>query len=189
MQSAVSLNTINLEVPIQALGRALKSAAGATSAQIRLTKKDNVPMLSLTIVSNTFSGRNDIVAIPTTTRVAGVDEDGDFDFHADLDEAGLGGTDGPPRDRETIITQDIPVKVLAMSAVEGLHEPRTQEPDVHIYLPSLVQLKGISEKFTRLALGQKTASASTPAPRLELSANMHGTLRLAIRTDALTISR
>jgi HUS1 checkpoint protein len=188
VQSASENNTINLEVPIQALTRALKSAVGATSAQLRLTKKDNVPMLSLTIVNNTFSSANSAVAIPATTGLAGIDEFGDFDFHDDFEDGALGGGDGVPRERETIITQDVPVKVLPMQAVEGLHEPRTQEPDVNICLPSLQQVKSISERFTRLALATKTGSTPGVSPRLELSANMHGSLKIAIRTDALSIS-
>lgn len=184
--SASPQNTINLEVPIQALQRALKSALGATSAQIRLTKKDNVPLLSLTIVTNSFSGGSRLVATPTTHIASGVDEEyGEFDFSLDLNE---GGSMGPARERETVITQDIPVKVLPMQAVEQLLEPRTQEPDVHIYLPNLAQLKSISERFTRLALNTRTGSASGSAPRLELSANMHGSLKIAVKTDALSIS-
>ena len=188
IQSASPQNIINLEVPIQALQRALKSAVGATSVQLRLTKKDNVPVLSLTIISNTLSSGNSVVAIPTTIAAGEADEFGAFDFHADIDEFGSGGGGRPPRERETIITQDVPVKVLPMQAVEGLHEPRTPEPDVHIYLPSLQQVKSISERFTRLALATRAGSTSTAAPRLELSANMHGSLKIAIRTDALSIS-
>ena len=75
-----------------------------------------------------------------------------------------------------------------MQVVEGLHEPRTQEPDVNIYLPSLQQVKSISERFTRLALATKAGLGPGVAPRLELSANMHGSLKIAIRTDALSIS-
>jgi len=186
IQSASPKNTINLEVPIQALQQALKSALGATSAQLRLTKKDNVPMLSLTIVSNTFSSGDSVVAIPPAAHIS--DEYGEFDF-ADVDDLlGVGGGPaGAAREREAIITQDVPVKVLPMQAVEGLHEPRTQEPDVNIYLPSLAQVKSISERFARLAMATKTASSSF-SPRLELSANMHGSLKIAVKTDALSIS-
>jgi HUS1 checkpoint protein len=118
------------------------------------------------------------------------------------------------RERETFITQEIPVKVLHESAVEGLHEPRCRDPDVHIILPDLFQLKSISERFTKLAADSSPAAAAATAsitnfstqtsgngpssapgnaapgtsPKLELSANMHGSLRLAIATDALRIS-
>jgi len=141
-------------------------------------------MLSLTIVSNSFSSGNSVAALPTTVRSAEPDEFVDFDFHADFENAYLGGTGGP-RERETIITQDVPVKVLPMQAVEGLHEPRIREPDVHICLPNLQQVKSISERFTRLELATKS---STTVPRLDLSANMHGSLKIAISTDALSIS-
>ena len=188
IQSASPKNTINLEVPIQALQRALKSALGATSAQLRLTKKDNIPILSLTIVSNTFSSGNSVVQAPIpAARIS--DEYGDFDFDIDGDDVGFGGgAGGPPRERETIITQDIPVKVLPLHVVEGLHEPRVPEDDVHIYLPSLAQVKSISERFTRLAIAAKGGSTSGPAPRLELSANMHGSFKISCKTDALSIS-
>ena len=159
---------------------------GATSASLRLTKKDNVPMLCLTIVNNSFSSASNVVVAAPSSTAKGSDEFGDFDF-SDFDDVPFAGVEGPPRERETIITQDIPVKVLPMQAVEGLHEPRTQEPDVHIYLPNLLQVKSISEKFTRLALVTKGGSGTGPSPRLELSANMHGTFRIAIKTDALSI--
>jgi len=104
---------------------------------------------------------------------------------------------GVPRtDRDTIITQDIPIRVLAPASVQGLHEPMTREPDVHIVLPSLVQLKSISDRLTRLALSKGSSMASSTgfrgsiamAPKLELSANMHGCLKLSLRTDAMNIS-
>jgi HUS1 checkpoint protein len=180
LQSAAPNNTINLEVPIQALQRALKSAQGATSTSIRLTKKNNVPMLSLTILTTTFSSGHSVVG----TAITGTDDEfGDFDFHEDSVEAA-----GPPRERETVITQDVPVKVLAMQTVEGLHEPSTPESDVHIFLPALAQVKSISERFTKLATATKAGSTTGAGPRLELSANMHGSFKIALQTDALSIS-
>ncbi|OQV01909.1 hypothetical protein CLAIMM_07195 isoform 3 [Cladophialophora immunda] len=185
LQSASPKNTINLEVPIQALSRALRSALGATSTQIRLTKKDNVPILSLTIVTNAFSSGNNVVARPTTLGGQGGNGEFDFDDADDLSfhEANNGGSG----ERETIITQDIPVKVLAMAVVESLHQPRTPEPDVNIYLPPLTQVKTISERFTRLAIATTKASSGA-SPRLELSANMHGSLKISVNTDALNIT-
>jgi HUS1 checkpoint protein len=58
IQSAAANNTINLELPLPPLHRALKSAINASSASIRLTKKDGVPVLSLTIITNTISSGN-----------------------------------------------------------------------------------------------------------------------------------
>ncbi|KAL2002583.1 hypothetical protein VTN02DRAFT_6480 [Thermoascus thermophilus] len=182
LQSASGV--INLEVPIGALHRALRSAIGATSAQLRLTKKGNVPLLALTVVASSWTTGTNALGIEGPHAPPPEDDGG-----GERPSPAVSGTG--PRERETIITQEIPVKVLHQSAVEGLHEPRCRDPDVHIILPSLAQLKAISERFTKLALGTgkpASASASASGPKLELSANMHGSLKLAIATDALRIS-
>ncbi|EOA86070.1 uncharacterized protein SETTUDRAFT_161557 [Exserohilum turcica Et28A] len=178
VQSAAN-NVINLEVPLTSLNRALKSALNATSAHIRLTKKDNVPMLALTIVTTTSS--NTYSAFPAA---AGNNQDG-FDAPFDSD-FGTGN-------RETIVTQEIPVRVLAPDTVAHLHEPACREPDVHIILPPLMQLKSISDRFTKLALADtkvnsSTTTTSSARTRLEIAANMHGCLKLSIRSDAMSIS-
>ena len=117
-----------------------------------------------------------------------------YDGGAPDQQAGAALNEGGRRDRETIVTQDVPVRVLSAANVEGIHEPRCREPDVHILLPSLLQLKSISERFTKLASSTMTSSSSSAAaasassPKLELSANMHGSLRLRSATDALNIS-
>ncbi|KAK3067735.1 Checkpoint protein hus1, partial [Teratosphaeriaceae sp. CCFEE 6253] len=215
-QSAAENNTINLEVPLGVLHRALKSAVNASSANVRLTKKDGVPLLSLTITTEALrssaagSGRDGF---------AGTAANGDTDAHPSGTNNGVpqptNSSDFPSEssgeffpaarpERETVITQDIPVRVLALMSVEGLHEPRCREPDVHIVLPNLGQLKSISDRFTRLALSGKQArgatgfhgssstsassSAGSNGPKLELSANMHGCLRLSLTTDPLSIS-
>ena len=49
IQSAAASDRIDLEVPLAPLLRALRSAAAATATSIRLTKKDGVPALSMTI--------------------------------------------------------------------------------------------------------------------------------------------
>jgi HUS1 checkpoint protein len=162
-------------VPLAALNRALKSAVNATSAQIRLTKKDNMPLLALTIVTTSTS--NTHAAFPTTSAA------NDDDFDAPFDGSFGGGR------RETIVTQEVPVRVLSPDDVAGLHEPRCREPDVHIILPPLLQLKSISDRFTKLALVGKSATGTTAArTRLEMAANMHGCLKMSIKTDAMTIS-
>lgn len=195
IQSAAPNNTINLEVPLAPLQRALKSAQNANAANIRLTKKDNVPLLSLTMTtmtmnssapsgSATFNGRNgfggengaDSFDAPDEFRVESVD---------------FFGARG--QDRETTVTQDIPIRVLAPASVDGIHEPRCRDPDVHITLPNLMQLKSISDRFTKLALSTKTSTRtgfnnSAAGPKLELSGNMHGCLRLSLNTDSLRIS-
>ena len=182
-QSATENNTINLELPIQALSRALKTVSNATDVWIRLTKKDNVPILALTIHTSTTVKNNSVV---TAERIS--DEYGDFDLDIDLNDPAWGGVSlTDTRERQTVITQDVPVKVLHPQQVGGLHEPRLREPDVHIYMPNLAQLKSISEKFTKLAIATSASSVGKNAPRLEMSANMHGSLKLAIKTDALSI--
>ncbi len=61
-------------------------------------------------------------------------------------------------------------------------------------LPSLLQLKAVSERFTKLALSTSSAAsrgrasdAPTSQSRLILSANAHGVLRIAVETAALKI--
>jgi HUS1 checkpoint protein len=160
-------------VPLTSLNRALKSAQNATSAEIRLTKKDNVPVLALTIVTTTAS--NTYSAFPT----AGSNNDDGFNV-----ENAFGGGN-----RETIVTQEIPVRVLAPDVVAGLHEPQCREPDVHIILPPLMQLKSISDRFTKLALADiKGGTSASSRTRLEVAANMHGCLKMSIKTDAMIIS-
>jgi HUS1 checkpoint protein len=83
----------------------------------------------------------------------------------------------------------VPVRVLGPDTVAGLHEPQCREPDVHIILPPLLQLKSISDRFTKLALaGAKGTGTTAARTRLELAANMHGCLRMSIKTDAMSIS-
>lgn len=182
IQSAAPNNTINLELPLPPLHRALKSALNATSASIRLTKRDGVPVLSLTIITNTISSGNSAHGFLND---ANLDPFGDDAFREESLDGG--------RDRETIVTQDIPVRVLMATSVEGIHEPRVRETDVHIILPSLIQLKAISDRFTKLAMASSAGtsrsgvSSAASVPKLELAANMHGSLKLSITTDSLNI--
>lgn len=194
---------INIEINIGILNRALRSALGASHAQLRLTKKDKMPLLALTVLATEWTEGNMALATdqaqqdPASTTAAQSDVVGDR----------------RARERETWITQEIPIKILHEDSVEGLHEPHCPDPDVHIILPGLAQLKSISDRFTKLASsdtqnrqtglvaaesagagdgrggpnGATVLSANT-APKLELSANMHGKLRLAIATDELRIA-
>ncbi|MCJ1420369.1 hypothetical protein MMC32_006726 [Xylographa parallela] len=197
IQSAAPNNTINLEVPLASLHRALRSAQAAASASIRLTKKDAKPLLSLTILTTTHIASSARGAALESRSLAPAPGDPDDDNNNGEDAAdeyayhfGTGG--GGPQ-RETTITQDIPVRVLSAAQVDGIHEPRCRDPDVHILLPSLLQLKSISERFTKLALSatQKAGGGggfqSGAGPRLEIAANMHGGLRVGIRTEGLRI--
>lgn len=191
IQSAAPNNTINLEVPLAPLQRALKSAQNAIAANIRLTKKDNIPLLSLTITTTTL---NNGTSIPSSQSGFGSNGPGGLSSSPhDEDAFREESVDfaNSRHDRETVITQDIPIRVLAPASVQGLHEPRCREPDVHIVLPNLLQLKSISDRFTRLAASSKTRSgfnSASSGAKLELSANMHGCLRLALNTDAMRIN-
>jgi HUS1 checkpoint protein len=144
-----------------------------------------VPVLSLTIITNTISSGNSANGFLNSTSADPFG--GDVFREESLDR-------GPGRDRETIVTQDIPVRVLTADSVEGIHEPRVREQDAQIILPSLIQLKAISDRFTKLAMATSTSGTSRGTtfagnvPKLELAANMHGSLKLSISTDALNIS-
>lgn len=199
IQSTETSNTINLELPLNPLQRALKSAINSDYATLRLTKKDGVPVLSMTIhttpeqranESNNKSGvpfHND----HHRTRATQQHEDDDDDEYpfGDADMEALELT--MKREREKIITQDIPVRILRPDTVETIMQPRVREPDVHIQLPPLMQLKAISDRFTKLAATSGHLSSSSARggdnAKLELAANMHGGLRLRTATDALHI--
>ncbi|TVY38895.1 Checkpoint protein hus1 [Lachnellula subtilissima] len=181
IQSAAPNNTINLELPLPPLNRALRSALNASSASIRLTKKDGAPVLSLTIITNTISSGNSANGFLNNSGSGSGNQD-PFGDNAFREENLDGG-----RDREAIVTQDIPVRVLQADSVEGIHEPKVREPDAYIVLPSLIQLKAISDRFTRLTATSTSNSTSKASPKLELAANMHGGLKLRVETDALNI--
>ncbi|KFA55096.1 hypothetical protein S40293_03576 [Stachybotrys chartarum IBT 40293] len=177
IESAEFSNTINLELPLQPLQRALKSAVDYVSASLRLTKKEGVPVLSMTITTTTNADKNAHGQNKATT---GDTFDGEDDvFEEEHVETSL------RRDHEKIITQVIPVRVLQPDIVETIMQPKVRDPDVNIQLPPLLQLKAISDRFTKLALASPNSNKS---PKLELSANMHGGLRLRISTDAVDIS-
>ncbi|KAI5461502.1 checkpoint protein Hus1/Mec3 [Mariannaea sp. PMI_226] len=184
IQSAGVSNSINLELPLQPLQRALKSALNSISATLRLTKKDGLPVLSMTITTNTSANPPNAPGIAKPSAANDDPFDDDELFQPEHLETSL------RREHEKIITQDIPVRVLHPESVEAIMQPKAREPDVHIQLPPLLQLKAISDRFTKLALtsNSSTGTASSKAPKLELSANMHGGLRIRIATETIDIS-
>ncbi|AEO63279.1 uncharacterized protein THITE_2108310 [Thermothielavioides terrestris NRRL 8126] len=218
IQSAEPNNTINLELPLGPLQRALKSAVGSSYANLRLTKRDGIPMLSMTIHTMTKDSAQDARGFGFGGGPGGfAGAAGGRHHHRNQADANADPTDQDPfadpdlfpqesleltmkREREKIITQDIPVRVLHPDTVETIMQPKVREPDVHIQLPPLLQLKAISDRFTKLALtasssggGITTSSAaSRPSasnhPKLTLSANMHGSLRLRLATETLDIT-
>ncbi|KAL8916969.1 MAG: hypothetical protein Q9208_008224 [Pyrenodesmia sp. 3 TL-2023] len=189
IQSATPDNTINLQVSLAHLNRALRSALTASTASLRLTKKDNVPLLSLTILTNTLTSFRP----PPSLDPQPLASDTGYDNGAGNDSVsfadGQGLTHFSGRERETTITQSVPVTVLAPASVANIHEPRCREPDVHIMLPPLIQLKTISERFTRLAMPPSKGNANTESSstRLIVSASPHGELKLGVQTSALKI--
>ncbi|KAI1173989.1 checkpoint protein hus1 [Nemania sp. FL0916] len=202
IQSAEPNNTINLELPLIPLQRALKSATNAVSASLRLTKKDGVPILSMTITTMTAPANPPPgVArfhLNPVNRGHGDDDDGDeYGYGDDGVFAAEPLETNLQREREKIITQDIPVRVLHPETVETIMQPKVREPDVHIQLPPLLQLKAISDRFTKLAVAARSSTSTSSGtnnnantganPKLELSANMHGDLRLRLDTDALDV--
>ncbi|KAK4178406.1 checkpoint protein Hus1/Mec3, partial [Triangularia setosa] len=200
LQSNEPNNTINLELPLGPLQRALRSAIGSHNANLRLTKKDGAPMLSMVIHtmtkdSSSGPGRDTFPTSKPAPRSTAdpFGDDNPFDpqpspFNVEPLELQM------KREREKIITQDIPVRVLHPDTVETIMQPKVREPDVHIQLPPLLQLKAISDRFTKLALTTASSSSSShnnpgsKDPKLELSANMHGSLRLRLSTDTLDIT-
>jgi HUS1 checkpoint protein len=76
----------------------------------------------------------------------------------------------------TLVTQEVPVRVLSATSVESVHEPQTPEADVLIYLPPLGQLRAIVDRFNRLS----SFSSSEESRKLTLSANMDGEFKMAV---------
>lgn len=92
--------------------------------------------------------------------------------------------------------------MIAPATVAQIHEPKCREADVHIMLPPLLQLKAISERFTKLALAPSSMHPTTrrnnltendnPAStgshsRLILAANAYGSLKIGVETPSLKI--
>lgn len=208
LQSAEPNNTINLELSLVPLQRALKSALSASSATLRLTKKNDIPILSMTIYTSITSNSGAAGGTSHALRsgAAGANQfrpprDHGTDGQDDYDDDGVYNVEpletNLSREREKVITQDIPVRVLHPEHVETIMQPKVREPDVHIQLPPLLSLKAISDRFTKLAVASRattaaaayaSTSSSTYSPKLELSANMHGSLRLSLTTDTLDVS-
>lgn len=78
----------------------------------------------------------------------------------------------------TLVTQEIPVKVLPASMVEGIHQPSCPEPDVHIFLPPLTQLRMFAERFAKI---------SGDTGKWVLAANLQGEFSMSAVADAVKI--
>ncbi|KAH8081492.1 checkpoint protein Hus1/Mec3 [Filobasidium floriforme] len=71
------------------------------------------------------------------------------------------------------ITHDVTCLVLNPSRVAQLKEPLCPQPDIHVHLPSLAQLKGLASRFSHLG--------ST----VSISANKKGEMLFTVQSDGL----
>ncbi|CAK7564808.1 MAG: Checkpoint protein hus1 [Sporothrix epigloea] len=230
LQSKNVDNAIDLEVTLASLQRALRSALNSTDAVLKLTKRDDVPVLSMTI--HTMTNPRGLGAFgfgPISTGAGGGDaannrfRESTFGSTYDDGPGGVGGG-GAGREeplellakseREKVVLQDMPVRVMKAEAMKAIMEPVVPESDVNIELPPLMQLKAVSDRFTKLAAhttsggsgslglapagfstatgsggggGGNSAGGSGTGPKLEISANMYGMLRLRLMTDTLSV--
>ncbi|KAG0640212.1 checkpoint protein Hus1/Mec3 [Tuber brumale] len=69
----------------------------------------------------------------------------------------------------TLVTQEIPVRVLSPASVANIREPTCPEPDVHIILPSLQSLRSVVERFNKL-----------DASKIAIAANMNGEFKMRL---------
>ncbi|EPE07172.1 checkpoint protein hus1 [Ophiostoma piceae UAMH 11346] len=237
-------NAIDLEITLAALQRALRSALqSSTDPVLRLTKRDNVPVLSMTIPTMTNPrglGAFGFGPVGGQHQTAtGRFRESTFGSIGDFDQV-TGNTGNHPgsselelltrREREKVVVQDMPVRVMTAEAMASVLEPSVPEGDVNIVLPPLLQLKAVSDRFTKLAHAGSSSSGSGSlmgvpggngfgsggtgglgfgagavggtgagtgtgtgagtsgtSPKLELSANMYGVLRLRLLTDTLNV--
>lgn len=89
----------------------------------------------------------------------------------------------------TLVTQEIPVRVLSGASVDGIREPMCPEPDVHVILPPLAHIRSVTERFNKLSLGSSSSRVSngSDASRLILSANMAGQFKMRLVNDAVKV--
>ncbi|CAI4210476.1 unnamed protein product [Parascedosporium putredinis] len=169
--ASFNMDVIFDDFTISSKERALKSALNSVSASMKLAKRrtDGVPILAMTITTQTNSSTSAAAAAampppPPPPRGApdssSVLDDSSSVFPIENLETSL------RREREKIITHEIPVRVLYPES-----------------------LKAIADRFTRLtAAASSSSSSSRSGAKLELSANMFGGLRLRVRTDGGTVS-
>ena len=75
----------------------------------------------------------------------------------------------------SVITQDLPIRLLSNAHVSEIREPQCPTPDVHVVLPPLHMLKNISERIKILT------------DRIILIANSNGQLSLRAEADSVKI--
>lgn len=84
----------------------------------------------------------------------------------------------------TLVTQEIPVRVLPPAAVENIHEPKAPDANVHIYLPPLQQLRALTDRMNKLS---SLSLSSEHAFKLTLAANMAGEFRMGVKGSEVAV--
>ncbi|RPA75523.1 Hus1-like protein [Ascobolus immersus RN42] len=79
-----------------------------------------------------------------------------------------------------VITQEIPIKVLAPRTLESITEPEVPEPDVNILLPPLAQLRAFSDRFANI-------TRIEGGGRWFCSANHEGEFKIKVQTDSVMV--
>lgn len=88
----------------------------------------------------------------------------------------------------TLVTQEIPVRVLSGASVDGIREPMCPEPDVHIVLPPLAHVRSVTERLNKLSSKSSlSAGNSSEGSRLIISANMAGQFKMRLANDAVKV--
>lgn len=78
----------------------------------------------------------------------------------------------------TLVTQEVPVRVLSSASVDSIVEPRAPAPSVLIQLPPLGPVRSVSERFLRIG-GQEG--------KVAISANKEGRFRMRFDADEVKI--
>ncbi|KAL7276428.1 Checkpoint protein hus1 [Rhizina undulata] len=82
----------------------------------------------------------------------------------------------------TLITQEVPIRILSLVTVAELHEPACPSPDVFLILPPLFQIRAMTDRFNRLATVSRTGAKAgvNEEPKLFLSASRDGTFSMKL---------
>lgn len=89
----------------------------------------------------------------------------------------------------TLVTQEIPVRVLSSASVEGIREPMCPEPEVHVVLPPLAHIRSVTERLNKLSSKPFSSHVTNggEGSRLILSANMAGQFKMRFANDVVKV--
>ncbi|WVR03258.1 hypothetical protein IAU60_000249 [Kwoniella sp. DSM 27419] len=74
------------------------------------------------------------------------------------------------------ITHEIDVKILSPKRQQELQEPLCPQPDIHVVLPNLFELRNLASRLSHVA------------DDVKVSANHNGTLQLSVRSSRVNLS-